>query len=81
MVVEIVSGIDAQPVRIEATQVVVRMGNGSPVAAAVSVGPDGMVAVGIAGDEVKEGQFKKVLRYCGIIGAPEVDKLNLSNLK
>lgn len=76
MVVEIIVGIDQPPLRVDATQVVVRLKNGAPIMLASYMGPEGMVGAAIAGDEVKVESFNRMLRYCGIKQEPEVVTLN-----
>ena len=77
MFVEIINGLDSKPIRLPATQVIVRMANGSPIMAAAQMGPDGMLGVGIVGDEMKPGDFKRVLRYCGVKEVPPIETLRL----
>lgn len=80
MVVEIIAGLDQAPIRIDATQVVVRHKNGAPIMLASYMGPEGMVGAAIAGDVVKVESFNRMLRYCGI-KEPEVITLDPNKLR
>jgi hypothetical protein len=82
MVVEIITGLDQTPIRLDATQVVVRLENGAPLMLAAYMGPDGVVGAAIAGDVVKAENFRKMLRYCGIKQeSPEVTELDFTKLR
>ncbi len=76
MVVEIVTGLDTPPLKVDATQVIVRLKNGAPIMLASYMGPDGMVGAAIAGDKVTVESFNRMLRYCGIKQEPEVVTLD-----
>ena len=75
MFLEIVPKLGLQPLRIEATQLVIRNAQGTPIAVAGEFGPDGTQRVAHVGDK----DFDRTLRAFGYTGPPvQIDVLELA---
>jgi hypothetical protein len=65
----------AAPLVLNASQVLVRQDNGTPIMIAAKFGPDGAEAVGSLGHDAEE--FNRFLRACGVNMTCVVQRLRL----
>jgi hypothetical protein len=76
MIVEIIDRIGRQPIRLDASQVLVRNNAGTPIAIAGEYGPEGVIKTAHAQDD----DFNQVLAAFGCNGRVVVKTLQLDHL-
>lgn len=75
MIVQLIprSGVGTPPIVLDATQIIVRLDDGTPICAASHYGPDGSYAVARVGDT----DFQQMLRALGVNMTVVVDTIQM----